>query len=332
MKRRLLKWLVCPECRTALDLTVERESADEIEEGRLLCPKCGKSFPIVRGIARFVPSDGYASSFGRQWNRYAQLQLDSQTGTPFSRQRFYSITEWDPSALKGTIVLDVGCGAGRFSEVVLQDGAEVVSVDLSSAIDACRRNLGANPRHHCVQASIYALPFPDSVFDYVYCIGVIQHTPDPRRSVLNILPKVRHGGRVGLWIYELNWKSFIGTAGFRYAFRPWTKRLRLEQMETLAARLESLCWPVNRWARRRGIPGKAVMRLLPVACAHLHGIPLTEEDFREWVRLDTFDMYSPAHDHPQRFSTVRLWLEDAGFRVDPRHPHGAISITGTRSS
>jgi hypothetical protein len=76
--------------------------------------------------------------------------------------------------------------------------------------------------------------------------------------------------------------------------------------------------------------GKFVMRMLPVACAHLQSIPLSPEDFREWVRLDTFDMYSPAHDHPQRFCTVKSWLENAGFEVDPRHPHGAVSITGTR--
>jgi hypothetical protein len=70
--------------------------------------------------------------------------------------------------------------------------------------------------------------------------------------------------------------------------------------------------------------------MLPVGSAHLHGIPLSDEDFREWVVLDAFDNYSPAHDHPQRFNTVRRWLEESAFKPDPRHPHGAISITGTR--
>ena len=116
----------------------------------------------------------------------------------------------------------------------------------------------------------------------------------------------------------------------KYGLRPWTKKLPMEKMERLAARMESMCWPVASWARRRGTAGKAILRMLPVACAHLHEVPLAEAEFREWVRLDTFDMYSPAHDHPQRFGTVRRWLEAAGFEVDPRHPHGAVSITGTR--
>ena len=72
------------------------------------------------------------------------------------------------------------------------------------------------------------------------------------------------------------------------------------------------------------------MRLLPVASAYLQEVPLSDEEFREWVRLDTFDMYSPAHDHPQIFSTVARWLTEAGFEVDPRHPHGGISITARR--
>jgi SAM-dependent methyltransferase len=256
--------------------------------------------------------------------------LDAYNGTTFSRQRFYSITEWDAAAMSGKLVLDVGCGAGRFAEVVLRDGAEVVAADLSSAVDACRRNLGTNPKLHCVQASIYELPLRDAIFDYVYCIGVIQHTPDPRRSVLSILSKVVSGGKVGFWIYELNWKSFVGTAGFKYGLRPLTRRMSLVRLERLCAKLEAICWPINRWARRRGALGKAVMRALPVACAHLQDTPLSQGDFREWVRLDTFDMYSPAHDHPQRFSTVKSWLENAGFKVAPRHPHGAVSITATR--
>jgi len=330
MKHRLVQWLACPQCHGRLDLTVQLEREGEIEEGSLSCAKCQKVFPILRGIPRFVSSENYAASFGRQWNKFARLQMDSQNGTTFSRDRFYSITEWDPTALKGKLVLDVGCGAGRFSEVVLQDGAEVVAVDLSSAVDACRQNLSSHPRIHQVQASIYELPFRDATFDYVYCIGVIQHTPDPQRSVLCLLPKTAVGGRAGLWIYELNWKAFVGTVGFKYLLRPWTKRMPLPRLEKFCERLERLCWPITRRARSAGKLGWLVMRSLPVAAAHIHGIPLSETDFREWVVLDTFDAYSPAHDHPQRFGTVRRWMESAGFKPDPRHPHGGISITGTR--
>jgi len=312
-----------------LSVTAHEETG-EVEEGILNCSRCATAYPVVRGIPRFVPQENYASTFGHQWNRYARLQLDSENHTTFSRDRFYSITEWNPAALAGRLVLDAGCGSGRFAEVALAAGAEVVALDLSSAVEPCRANLGSNPRLHCVQASLYELPFRDRQFDFVYCIGVIQHTPDPKKSVLSLLDKVTVGGNVGLWIYELTWKAYMGTMAFKNFLRPWTKRWSIARLERFSDRVERLCWPVLCWARHRGKFGRAIMRMLPAASAHIQAVPLSDADFREWVRLDTFDMYSPAHDHAQTFTRVKSWLEEAGFSVGRRHPHGAISITGTR--
>ena len=330
MKVELLKWLVCPHDHGRLELTGRAAANEKFESGVLSCTTCAASYPIVRGVPRFVKSDDYASSFGLQWNRHAEVQLDSRNRTTFSRDRFYTITEWLPPALKGKLVLDVGCGAGRFAEVALNDGAEVVAVDLSSAVDAAYQNLGSHPRFHCIQASIYELPLAAARFDYGYCIGVIQHTPDPQKAVQSILPEIKVGGKVGFWIYELDWKAFVGTVGFKYLLRSLTQRWNFEQTEAFSASLERLFWPVTRWARRTGLIGKIVMRMLPVSSAHLHDLSLSDRDFREWVKLDTLDMYSPAHDHPQTFSGVKAWLEAADFHVEPRHPHGGISITARR--
>lgn len=330
MKRRLLDLLGCPQCRQALDLSVTHEEGDEIMEGELACPGCQRKFPIVGAIPRFVEKQNYADSFGLQWNKYARLQLDSQNGTAFSRERFYSITEWPQPSLRGAVVLDGGCGAGRFAEIALADGAEVIALDLSSAVDACRKNLQAHPNLHCVQASLFELPFRDRAFDTVYSIGVIQHTPDPHRAVACLCEKVAPGGRIGLWIYERDWKSYIGTIGFKYALRPMTKHWPTPKLENFIRAMEAICWPVVRCARPLGTLGKAIMRMLPLSCAHLQKVPLSDEDFREWIRLDTFDMLSPAYDSPQRYPVVESWLEKAGLRPAPRHPHGAISITATR--
>jgi SAM-dependent methyltransferase len=330
MKPRLLQWLICPDDRGPLQLKEPVGENEKIESGELICATCGSCYPIVRGVPRFVQSDQYAVSFGLQWNRYAHVQLDSRNGTHFSRDRFYAITDWRPPTLKDRLVLDVGCGAGRFSEITLSDGAEVVAVDLSSAVDAAYQNLGDHPRFHCLQASVFDLPLADGTFDFAYCIGVIQHTPDPRRAVESILPKVKVGGKVGLWIYELDWKAFVGTLAFKYLLRPITRRMRFDQIASFSTALERIFWPIIKLARGRGLPGKVVMRMLPVASAHLYSVALKEEDFREWVRLDTIDMYSPAHDHPQTFDRVRSWLESAQFKAEPRHPHGGISITARR--
>jgi len=330
LNRDLLPKLVDPQDHAPLQLQAEPREGPAISEGTLVSLS-GKTYSVVRGIPRFVSGEEYASSFGYQWNKYARLQLDSENGTNFSRDRFREITGWGPEDLRGVWVLDGGCGAGRFAEIALAMGARVVAVDLSSSVDACRQNLSQHQRLDVVQASLYQLPFREGVFDFVYSIGVIQHTPDPKAAVLALANRVKPGGRLGLWIYEKDWKAYLGTVGFKYFLRPWTRKMSRTEVERFSNRLEALCWPVNQMARRCGLVGRIVMRILPVASAYLQNVPLKDGDFREWVRLDTFDMYSPAHDHPQRFSVVASWLQEAGFENIRRHPHGGISITAQRS-
>lgn len=328
LKTEFLNALVCP--LTGESLHPETDPGIPDDHGRVTTKDGIHKYPVKEGIPRFVAPENYAASFGYQWNKYAKLQLDSCNGTSFSKERFFSITEWDPNELQGQKILDAGCGAGRFAEVALAAGAEVTAMDLSQAVEACQRNLGDSPHLNVVQASIYEMPFRPGSFDYAYCIGVIQHTPDPKRSVMEICKMVKPGGQIGLWIYERDWKSYLGTIGFKYLLRPWTMKMSRQQVENLSNRLESICWPVNRIARKCGLPGKIIMRLLPVASAYLQDVPLSDEDFREWVRLDTFDMYSPAHDHPQTFSTVASWLREAGFTDIKRRSHGGISVTARR--
>ena len=61
--------------------------------------------------------------------------------------------------MNGSWVLDAGCGAGRFAEIALSSGANVVALDYSSAVNACYLNLKEHSNLHVVQGDIYALPF-----------------------------------------------------------------------------------------------------------------------------------------------------------------------------
>jgi SAM-dependent methyltransferase len=316
--------LACSQCGSKLRLIAGVEDG----AGQLQC-QAGHSFPVVGGIPRFVPPDNYADSFGFQWRAFSRVQLDSVNGTQFSAERFQTMTGWTEQDLAGKRVLDAGCGAGRFAEVVLKLKADLVACDLSAAIDVCRENVAPHTPLLC-QASIYELPFPDQSFDFVYCIGVAQHTPDPLKTVRSLCRKVRPGGQIGLWIYERDWKSYIGTLGFKYALRPWFRRLPRSRQFAVCKKMVDFFYPLAAACRPLGTPGKIVMRLLPVASAHVQSVPLSLEDFKTWILLDTFDMYSPAYDQPQTYATVARVLNEENFEDIRRHPHGGISITATR--
>lgn len=316
---RHLAIMACPECASALTR----------ETDRLVCAQ-GHAHPIREGIPRFVPTQAYAGSFGFQWKTLGRLQLDSVNGTSFSAARFRDITGWGDADLRGRLVLDAGCGAGRFAEVVArQFGADLVAFDLSDAVEACRENLMPDPPLVC-QASIYATPFRPRSFDFVYCIGVIQHTPDPIQSIRSLARLVRPGGRIGLWIYEADWKSYVGTLGFKRLLRPMVSRWPRARQLAFSRALTRTFFPAVRVLRPLGLAGKAGTRLLPVAAGHLLELPLTNEQLREWVLLDTFDMYASAYDQPQRYPAVARVLAEEGFTDITRHPHGAVAVTGRR--
>ena len=147
MKQDLLDLIVCPDCGAELRVVDEVLSRAEIESGSLECEGEQHRFPIEGFIPRFVDSDDYADAFALEWNEFRTAHLDSYTGLDRLDTEFRSFLDFPIERLEGKLVLDAGCGLGRFSEIVLNYGGRVVAVDMSRAIDAARANLGARDEH-----------------------------------------------------------------------------------------------------------------------------------------------------------------------------------------
>jgi SAM-dependent methyltransferase len=123
-------------------------------EGKLSCTSCGVGVAIIRCPPRFVSSESYALSFGFQWNRFDKLQVDAVMRNGPTRDRFYATTGW-PTRMEGQVIPKAGCGAGRLTLIALETGADVVSFDLSLAIEAASRNNAGADRLCMFQAGIY---------------------------------------------------------------------------------------------------------------------------------------------------------------------------------
>jgi SAM-dependent methyltransferase len=262
-------------------------------------------------------AENYAGSFALQWNKHRKTQLDSFTGLTISRDRLFGITRW-PADLTGQTILEAGSGAGRFTEVLVTTGAEIVSFDLSSAIEANFRNNGHNKNLRILRADILDIPVPPMSFDKVLGLGVIQHTPDPGKAFLSLAECVKPGGEIVIDVYAARLRALLS---WKYILRPVTKRMSSPRLYALVEWATPRLFPVARALSR--ILGRAGPRLLPIV--YYPGLP--SELSLQWSILDTFDMLSPVHDHPQTLKTVRRWFEEAGF-VDVFVGYGPNGIVG----
>ena len=286
------------------------------------------SAPVRDGIPRYVEELDYAESFGDQWKRYRRVQLDSATGKGLSRDRLFEGTGWTPAELEGELVLEVGCGAGRFTEVLLSTGARVVAVDASSAVEACRETCGDNPRLALVQADLFALPFRPGSFDRVFCYGVLQHTPDPEAAFRALVEQTRPGGLIAADVYRH--QEFIDRWTAKRLWRPLTTRMPRDRLRRIIE------WYIPRWLpidnRLKSVPWLGRFLVAVVPCWNPRGLfELTWDEEVAWTILDTFDALAPRYDQPQSLEAVADWCSRAGLvEVHVRYGGNGIEVNARR--
>lgn len=297
MKSEILDILRCPKSNQRLKL----DSSFLVSEDKQ------NRYLVKGGIPRFVDKNNYADSFGMQWNLYSKTQLDSYSGQSISADRFWKATGWTKEEIKNNWVLDVGCGSGRFAEIALLAGAKVVAIDYSSAVDACSKNFLNHPNLYIIQADIYELPFQLESFSFIYSLGVLQHTPNPKKAFHSLPPFLKKDGRICVDYYEKSFKSMLLP---KYWLRPLTKRIPNKKLFSFLEKTTPFMLGCSHLVGKLPIIGNTVKRIIPVA--NYYGIfPLNKQQHLEWSLLDTFDWLSPEHDHPQTAKTIYHWMEDA---------------------
>lgn len=293
MKQKLLNYLVCPDCHGDLTLDHGQIEGGEIKEGRLHCVRCVKDFPIRDFIPRFVDTDKYVDTFSFEWNRFHDVQMDILNNTDESEKTFLWKTGWKPEDIKGRLVLDVGVGAGRFADIVSRWGGEVIGIDLSFAVDAAQKNIGHRENVHIIQADIFNLPFRPGTFDQMYSIGVLHHTPDTRKAFHAVVPFLKQGGELAVFLY--------GHGHYHYFSDIWRRITTKLSVRTMYY-LSSIAVPLY-YIHRIPFFGRAAQFLLPTA----------NWPHWKWRWLDTFDWYTPKYQWKHTWPEVFQWYREEGF-------------------
>jgi len=329
MRRENLRHLVCPSCKGELIIDeIAKERDDAIESGSLKCSRCWKFYEIFSFIPRFVPSQSYASGFGLEWTKHARTQYDAYSGVNVSETRFFQETRWSRD-LTGEVILEVGSGSGRFTEQAASTGAMVVSLDLSNAVEANYASNGNKPNVLIVQGDIYRMPFREDFFHKLFCIGVLQHTPNVEEA-FKVLPRyLKSGGSLVVDIYRKGEKSvrreILNT---RHWTRLFTRHMPSETLYRWCVRYIEFLWPLVKYLDRSGRTKLIGLLLIP----YYKQYGLSESMLKEWAFLDLFDILSARYEFPQHLETVEKWFRDANMHnVEVHYGHNGIEGRGIKA-
>lgn len=332
MKLTLLPLLACPVCGGDLRfVSLERDPRHaDPEEGTLACARCGLQYPIRGGIPRLRPPDDVPAdakktreSFGWEWLRYPGSR-------PVDKPTFLEETMIPPEAFAGKLVLDAGCGMGRYSAVALGLGAEVVAVDMSDSLIRVAAAAREHPKLHAVEADLLRPPFKKGIFDVAYSQGVLHHTSDTRAAFRAVSALVKPGGLLSVWLY--------GKAG---RFRDFATNPIRPGREWIVAH-RRLAW----WIVLLRHVFSDLVRLfttrLPVPATYALCYPLTvlgavpglkyltfsvDPDFQARL-IENFDWVSPPYQWHHTKEELTAWYEEAGFTVLSLLPHGLVPKPG----
>lgn len=303
---------VDPATHEPLELVISERQGDVVESGYF--KSSSNSYPIVRGIPRFVDfkSDNYSSSFGYQWQKWPRVQFESENvGKPMeghTRSLWERITACDDYGIDvhGKLLVDMGCGPGRYVDVARSRGARVIGLDYSNAVEVAEENFKGDDDVCICQADAMTLPLREGSVDGIFSMGVLHHTPSPETGVLEAGKALCSGGWLAVSVYRKGryydfgmvtfWRSL-----FKFLWRFFGHYPPLVYTYFVIYTL----WPI---ARISSFLGKAVRVFFPF-------VNLPD---RDWALLDTFDSVTPSYQSTHETYEIFTWFKRAGFtKIEP---------------
>lgn len=136
-------------------------------------------------------------SFGEEWTKFDSFSYEEIKN---AGDEYFDIVS-DQMLNKNTVVLDLGCGTGRWSKYIGDKAGFIEAIDPSAAVFAAQHLTADMANIRITQASSDNIPFADESFDMMMSLGVLHHIPDTELALKNGVKKVKNGGYVLLYLY-----------------------------------------------------------------------------------------------------------------------------------
>ena len=273
---------VCSKCHSELKL--KKTSA--------VCNECKTKFPIKDNIIEFIDSP-VDDGFDQRWNNQPHPQATTESV-------FWSKTGWNPKFLEGKLVLDAGCGNGRFSQIAEKNGSKVYALDGSvhGPLATKKNTLSAQ----IVRGDLLNPPFKEEFFDAAFSIGVLHHTADPKKAFMQLAKSVKRGGHLAIWVYCQPTPNDLLPVHdmFHEITKAVPPKKLLEIFEKYSLQIRELY---------KSKSTKHDWNILQSIVRVSHS-----ENDDECIH-DTFDWHTPQYRFWHTKEEVEGWFEEAGYRI-----------------
>ena len=274
--------------------------------------------------------EDYAFNFALQWNKFPLTQYDSYTGFPLTKNRLLNSSGWNFNDLNNKLVIELGSGAGRFTEILLSAGCYVVSVEMSDAVYVNSSN-NKSDRVIFIKSSLNNLEFLAQLFDFVFCYGVAQHTPNLLQTYKSCYNFGKRGSKISidhyLKLFHPTTKSF---------WRPLTKRINPKTLLKIISFYIPLYFPIDTFIKKK-IPlilGKFIRCFLPIPCfnyTNIENFPKDNKELVKWAIMDTFDALAAKYDSPLTTIEMEIIAKKIGLTNQEIKRCGSfIVLNGTK--
>jgi SAM-dependent methyltransferase len=332
MNPEFVNILCCPKSGERLNLEVgELFHNGSVKTGTLKTETGDRQYPILNGIPRFVDKEAYTQSFGYEWMKWSRVQFESENAARpmagHTEGMFDAITGFSEQFLRQKLVVEFGCGPGRFLDVARRRGAIAVGIDMSMAVEPARQNFKDDRDVLIVQGDIFSPPFREGSFDAGYSIGVFHHTPDPAKAFEKLCYVVKDNGAIACCVYPKGglYDSPV-VAAYRkihHAAKPF-----LGNKPALAYSYFSAYFLYHVLFQMR----KTRLGQLLVAGLEKYLLVNVNIPDPKWRTLDVFDAITPLHASTHTGEEVRSWFSRAYCYNVSQMPWGETVWTGIKGS
>ncbi len=255
--------------------------------------------------------DSYVKNFGKQWKDYRNVQIDSINNFSISEDYLLDMCFQKKDLFDNKNVLEIGGGAGRFTEHLVKKSNFCVSVDLSSSV---YHNVSRKSQNLIILKADFNKLISNKKFDIVFCRGVLQHTENPEKSLLNIHKFVKKNGLVIFDIYKMPKLGYLHPKYFLW--RPLIKKfIKYENFEIFLKNNIKLLLKIKRISKKILFNSNFLSDSIIPIWDYKNQLNLTNEQLEDWAIMDTLDGLYAKYDFPQSNKKIIKLLRTNNIKI-----------------